>query len=362
MSASRQLLSIEDLTLLDAVESAPRDGFAGIARVFRDREVPFRPTTWSLIVDDEAEETAFLSDLATTAAATRSSKAVIRDDRRGPYVIAAVPGSSERTVDLLLTIPISDYRWRILERSVRSAVSGVSSHIVTQDQLDQLVEGLGDLDSVRVSRVTGRELRDGSSIFRGWRHDRPSYPEATREFRERPAAIRSVALWIDRNTHLQVRTTGGTTLYRGSVTLLQESVLRSLSGFAALHAATLRDRHRRTDQTPTSALQLSYGSAVFGAESATHELIESLKMQRSRGVAVLHGNPYLHAAVTDYDAASAADVFVTDDRTITIFPGYRSTKGFLASLAEDIAASLPYAGIEIIPTDVAIPTDELIGD
>ena len=74
------------------------------------------------------------------------------------------------------------------------------------------------------------------------------------------------------------------------------------------------------------------------------------------GVAVVHRNPYLHVAVTDYTDGSNFDVFVTDPSEIVVHPGFTASIGSLNRLLQRIGETLPAleVGNRPLPGDVSL--------
>jgi hypothetical protein len=81
-------------------------------------------------------------------------------------------------------------------------------------------------------------------------------------------------------------------------------------------------------------------SSIFTNPESVSALLEALAEQRGVGTAVLHRNPSLHVAVTDYLDGSNFDAFVTFDDRVVIYPGYRATVGALTRLTEHLAERL----------------------
>lgn len=341
-----QSMTVEDLALADGVDAARR-GISEIAGVFEKADVQFRPTTMTLMVQG-AERLNQLGESIASAIAQRSPSWYIQPDPLGDFVVGAVP-DQQRAVHVVTVVPTSDYRWRRLERQIRSPRSGVSPFTIDLEQLQGLAKRLGERGHLTVSRTTGRSVEDGSSISRGWSSERPSFDQAFQELIRHPASVRTVTFWIGESTNLQVRRDGGATLYRGSATIFQDVVLDHLGAAADLRAAMLRDRQRPEGRPLDEGLRVHFSSPPFAVEGSTQELSQVLYLDSEFGVAVLHENPYFHASVTDYATAASADVFVTEAGEVTIFPGYNASMAFLSRIADRIADRFPFSHLTSVP-------------
>lgn len=343
MTGRRRLgqLTREDLALADGIQVAD-GGLEELASAFEASEVPFRPTTATLMMGDRVEPD-LLAGTITRSLRDRSPQWYIQPDPLGDYVVATLPSSHSNSIHVLTVIPTSDYRWQRLDRQISTARSGVSRFTLDLTQIKRLARRLEEHGAVTVSRTTGRSVEDGSSISRGWSTDRPPFDQAFQELIQHPASVRTVTFWLGRSTHLQVRRDGGATLYKGDARLFQDVVLDHLASAAQMRSALLRDRERPPNQPLQHALTVHFSSPPFASEESTNELVQLLYSDSEFGVAVLHSNPYFHATVTDYAVAASADVFVTDASEVTIFPGYKASMAFLSRIADRIADRFPFS-------------------
>jgi len=252
--------------------------------------------------------------------------------------------------------PVTDERWRRVERWLRALEPRVASVFLDEEDFEGICEGLTTQGRVEVSRLAARVLADGSSWTRGWPEDRvferPTYSEAIAEVTGF-ASIRTLTLHVSDRLMLHLRRSAGATFYSGDFGLFHDVVFTGLVDAARRRHELLVNRQRTPGGMPTSALSVELGIPVFGQPEALQQLLSELTDQHGMGVAVLHRNPYLHLAVTDYVDGSNFDVFVTSDSELTIFPGYRATVGSLARTADAIGDR--FAAVAIGETPSARP-------
>ena len=100
-------------------------------------------------------------------------------------------------------------------------------------------------------------------------------------------------------------------------------------------------------------------TGIFSNPESVSDLLEALSEQRGVGIAVLHRNPYLHVAVTDYLDGSNFDAFVTFDDRVIIYPGYRASVGALTRLTEHLAERFAAREVADVAASTPPTRDEL---
>ena len=78
------------------------------------------------------------------------------------------------------------------------------------------------------------------------------------------------------------------------------------------------------------------------------DLLHEMAKPIGFSIAVLHRNPYLHVAVTDYLDGSNFDAFVTEHDRIVIHPGYRATAEALGRFTQAISDRFGARSVEEI--------------
>jgi hypothetical protein len=277
------------------------------------------------------------------------------------YVVSAWPTAEPGVYHLVGTVPVTDDRWRRVERWLGNSAPRLVPFVLNKADLDGVAAALAEHGRVEVSRLTARVLTDGSSYTRGWpegRTPRPTYTQALSEVQDF-ASVRTLTLHVADKLHLHLRRHAGATYYGGSFRLFEETVMSALVAAAARRKTLLSGRERRVHVTPAKAIAVQMPAGIFADGEAVTELVETLSDQRGVGIAVLHRNPYLHVAVTDYLDGSNFDAFVTFDDRVVIYPGYRATVGALTRLTENIAER--FAAREVADVKASTPPtrDEL---
>lgn len=221
-----------------------------------------------------------------------------------------------------------------------------------EGDFEGICEGLARVARVSVSRLTARVLSDGSSYTRGWPEDRvferPAFQEALDEVASF-ALVRSLTLHVGDRLSLHLRRVAGATYYGGDFDLFEEIAIRGLVEAAARRQALLTSRARTAASPVETALSINLASPALGEFETQSELVTFLASQKGLGLAVLHRNPYLHLAVTDYLDGSNFDIFVVNESQLTIFAGYRATVGSLARTADAIGDRFAAVAISEVP-------------
>lgn len=324
---------------------------------------------WVLLRDDAKARTPSLDRLGQMYGVTETrwlgrSLLYLVADNGGSYVVAALPSSHKDVLLLASSLPASDDRWRRLRRWVTKNVYPLSPVYLNEADLIAVGDALAETAPVSASRLTARNLVDGSSYTRGWpeqrRRPRPTHREVLAEVQR--LAVRTLTLHVGDRLLVQLRREGGATYYSGDFNLFDGVVLRRLEDSAAQRVELLRDRERKRDQPVPPALSVRTRTSTFANADAVSDLLYVLEHQQSTGIAVFHRNPYLHVAVTDYSDGSNFDVFVNRPDELVVIPGYSATVGALARLTDTIGEK--FAAVAVgDSTPVSAPTlDELLGD
>lgn len=300
---------------------------------------------------------------AITAFAWAGPIAVMRvgEDETG-YTVAVWPTSEQGVFHLVGTVPVTDERWRRVERWLGNSAPRIVPFVLNQADFEGVGAALAEHGRVEVSRLTARVLSDGSSYTRGWaegrRAPRPTYSQALGEVEEF-ASVRTLTVHVGDLLSIHLRRQAGATFYGGSFRLFEDVVLTALVGAAARRRALHTGRARRPHERQDQAIAVQMPTSIFANAESVSDLLEALSEQRGVGIAVLHRNPYLHVAVTDYLDGSNFDAFITFDDRVLIYPGYRASVGALTRLTEHLAER--FAAREVTEVDASNPPtrDEL---
>jgi len=340
-----------------------------VQTTFRRRgNKPDQLTVATLIADrgEPGERLAQAGGRYVDAAAWAGPVAVLRiNDKSGLYVVGVWPTSAEGVYHIVGTVPVTDERWRRVERWVANSAPRLVPFVLNQSDFEGVGAALAEHGRVEVSRLTARVLSDESSYTRGWadgrRTPRPTYSQALDEV-EGVASVRTLTVHVADHLNLHLRRQAGATYYGGDFRLFEDVVLGALVTAAGRRKELLSGRERKLHVTPERAIAVEMSSAIFADPEAVTELLDALSEQRGVGIAVLHRNPYLHVAVTDYLDGSNFDAFVTLDDRVVIYPGYRASVGALTRLTEhlserfaarevtDVRASTPPTKAELFTT------------
>jgi hypothetical protein len=321
-------------------------------------------TVWTVLAEDNpARRLVIVGGEAIDAQAQMGAVGLLLvNDHAGPFVLSIWPTGEDGAFNLIGTVPVTDERWRRVERWVANAAPRVASFVLNEADFNGIAAALTEHGRVEVSRLAARVISDGSSYTRGWpesrRRIRPSYHRAVGEV-EGVASIRTLTMHVGDSLSLHLRRQAGATFYRGNFRLFEEVVVAGLVASAGQRRRLLSGRERRSAEVPHSAIGVKLPSGLFADPDLIAELLESLSAQRGTGIAVLHRNPYLHVAVTDYLDGSNADLFVTSDDMVHIYPGFRASVGALTRLTEHLAERFAAREVADVPASSPPTTEEL---
>jgi molybdopterin converting factor small subunit len=258
-------------------------------------------------------------------------------DPRGAFVASLWPTAHEGVHILIGTVPVTDRRWRRLERWVANAAPRVFVPYLTEEEFTDLLSSLSSLGETQVSRVTARTVDVYSSRNWAWRADRyrPRPAEALSLAAAENASPRTVALEVVDVFSLHLRRDSGATLYGGNFPAFEDVVLGAFVRAAHSRLSLLSGRQRGASPSELRPIRIKLATDVFEESGAIDDLVQELSA-RGSSVALLHRNPYLHMAVTNYVDGSNADAFIFAGDEIIIFPGYAASPGALARLAATI--------------------------
>lgn len=328
--------------------------------------VPGTVTTWTLIdemgADGRGDLLAALPDVVDVRAAG-DGRVYLHRDHEGAFVLIYAPGSVDGVTHLFCPVSYTDTRWGRIQRAITRTVRSLSPVYLNEGDFLSIGDVLAEHGPVEASRLTARDLVDGSSYTRGWpearRRVRPSHRDALEEARR--LAVRSITVHVGERLHVQLRREAAATFYSGDFRLFADVVLGGMARAASLRRELLAGRQRVLNAPSPRPIAVRTDGATLGQPDAIQDLLEALEGQASTGVAVFHRNPYLHAAVTDYSDGSNFDVFVNDSDELVVIPGYRASIGALARLTDTLGVRL--SAVEVGEAAEVSPAtlDDLLG-
>ncbi|MEX2620738.1 MAG: hypothetical protein WD250_11025 [Egibacteraceae bacterium] len=285
------------------------------------------------------------------------------ESESGSYVAGVWPARHDGVFHLVGVVPVTSKKWSSLERRVARSAPVIVPVILNQADFDGIVESLAGSGRVEVSRLNFTRITDGANWQVTHPHGlgpRPSYEAAVSEITD-PVFMRTAALHIDDRLHLHLRRQAGATYYSGDFELFEERVLGGLADAASRRMRLLADRQRNVSEpAELNPVTVRLSSGLLKGSADNQFVVNALLKQPSMGVAVFHGNPYLHIAVTDYLDGSNFDAFVTTDDEVIVYPGFRSSLGSLTRLTDFLSEHL--GGVEVAAgaEEQLIPTEAFL--
>jgi hypothetical protein len=366
--SSKSLTLLDELIWSHAADLAsPGARLAEAVSEASSQQAETQLTFWTLIADgvDPLERLAKAGAASIREVQETGGIGLIRaEDPAGLFQLSIWPTSAEDVFNLVGTAPVTDDRWKRVERWVRRAAPRLVPFLLNEAEMTEICAGLSEYGRVEVSRLTARIREDDSSFSRGWPASRtklrPSYQQALGEADGK--MLRTLTLHVEERLSMHLRREAGATFYNGDFGIFGAAVISRLVSAAKQRKDLLVDRQRTTPKPAETAIAVKVPGGTFDRPDTTQELVDAMLEQRATGVAVLHRNPYLHISITDYLDGSNFDAFVTRSDEIAIHPGYRATMGALSRLTERMAQV--FGGIEVAEIAAAPrPTkDELLAD
>ena len=293
------------------------------------------------------------------ASAGRVGAMLVRDDEGSAFVVSSWPDARSGIYHLAATVPATDRRWRRFGRWLASAAPRVMPVYLDRRDFEGFVSVLGEHGEVDASRLTGRYRTDQSSYSRGWPNPkgaRIALEEVSDEVQLRTMTLSILSMpEADILLRVHLRRSAGATFYSGDFGLFQTVVLDRLGASASSRVELFRNRARTIENPVPRPIEVRIGRVRFHDAEATVEFLDRVSHFAASDTAVLHRNPYIQIAMTDYLDGSNFDVFVTSADTITVFPGYRASVSALVRLTDFLSEEFEADSVANVPA--TSPTD-----
>src|SRR5437763_7485133 len=212
-------------------------------------------TVWVLLENDIATASAALERLGAMVGIVDArwlggARIYLAADRSERYAFLVLPDAQPGVLTLVSSVTPTDDRWKRLRRWLARGAHGLSPVYLNEDDFLAIGDALATHGTVAASRLTARDLSDGSSYTRGWpeqrRRPRPSHREALAEASN--MAVRTLTLHIGNQLLVQLRREAGATFYSGDYQLFESVVMDGLEDAASRRRSLLADRERRLDE------------------------------------------------------------------------------------------------------------------
>lgn len=268
-----------------------------------------------------------------------ASRLRIQSEGGDPFVVSVWP-QADGVVHLVSTVPASDGRWQRLERWIAHAGRLTPFYLNEEDFL-AVGEGMAEFGRVEVSKLTWRDGRQSHAV--GYSANRPTLAEAVHGDLPTSGQVRT-ALMRAGELSIHLRRLAGATFYSGDLRAFDVLVLSRLKRAASERALLLRDRQREVGRVPR-ALSVRLPEPILRTADDTAEVVRILSSDTRLAVGVVHRNPYLHLAVTDYFDGSSFDVFVTSAHEVSVHAGFRASLNSLNRVLQRLTEQLQARGV-----------------
>lgn len=305
-------------------------------------------TFWTLLTPDSDALTDRLVMVGGTSVLSRRTSSVshallIEFPRTDPFVLAVWAAETSGVVHLLSSVPVSDGRWKRVERWISNTTAGAKVFLSDGDFL-RIGDRMAEFGVMGVSKLTARS-GDGSSLNRGFPSRRqPSLLEAVGMV-DRNSQLRTVLMHVGDVLSIHLRRLAGATFYSGDFSIFYDCVLREIEATATRQRTLFSGRTRHVNVPIAPPVSITLPDGFFGNRAQSGEFIGALSSISHLAVATVHRNPYLHLAVSDYTDGSTFDVFVTSDDEVDVHGGFTSSVEGFARLVTHITDLLPATDI-----------------
>jgi hypothetical protein len=305
-------------------------------------------TFWTLFSpDSEALTDRLVMSGGTSVVSRRTSSGwhalLIEFPGKEPFVLAIWAAETSGVLHLLSSVPVSDGRWKRVERWISNTTAGAKVFLSDGDFI-RIGDRLAEVGELGVSKLTAR-AGDGSSLNRGFPSRRqPSLLEAVGMV-DRSSQLRTVLMHAGEVLKIHLRRLAGATFYSGDFAAFYDCVLREIEATATRQRALYSGRARRVNVPAAPPVSITLPEGFFGNRQQSGEFISALSSISHLAVATVHRNPYLHLAVSDYTDGSTFDVFVTSDEEVDLHGGFTSSVEGFARLVTHITDVVPATDI-----------------
>lgn len=318
------------------------------------------------VVSDDTEPALTLAEAA-GASCLRTERVdnvrvLMLEHRANPFVVSLWPTANDAVWLVVATVRYTSKEWSKVERLLQRAAPQLTPVYLPHDGLSKLCAKLSNSGDVRVSKITGT-LADGSSDQRGFKDDpylyRPTYSEALEQF-EPGGSAKTMQVTVADQLSVHIRRRAGVTYKGGDPDLFVNTALKHLAALSAEAVKVFRGKERQAHTPMPRPLAIDVTEGEFADPSHLRSFVEKLDGISDVGVAVLHGNPYLHVIITDYRDGSNFDLFVTDDHQIRLYPGFRTSVGSLTRFADSLGDILPSIAVHEAQPKQGMTRDEFL--
>lgn len=244
----------------------------------------------------------------------------------------------------VLTTVAHGPHWRYaVERFIDAAHPRVYRPFLRQTDLrsvfDALQAGLNSKEELRITQVSSKRRLLHSSSRRQFQSQREwtdkPYVEAFEEAEQSLAYFRRARFEVcrpDVDGRLQSQDVHGSLSQNGVLSTNMRPAWLVSSGFAIAKARALkqaefaqnRSRKAKTPAPRTIVAQLAEQDSI--ERKHLPELVKLLRRMPKTSVSVIHGNPYLHARIVDFNDGSSFDLILVSSRRLLVVPALRATE------------------------------------
>jgi hypothetical protein len=295
--------------------------------------------------------------------AGRVGAMLVRDDDGDSFVVSSWPDSRAEIYHVAATVPATHRRWLRFNRWLTSSAPRVTPIYLDRRDFEGFVSVLSEHGEVDASRLTGRYQTDRSSYSRGWPN--PKSARAALEEVADEVQLRTMTLSVLEPSQAEVllrvhlRRAAGATFYSGDFQLFRSVVLDRLAAAASRRVKLFRDRARTQENPVARPVEVKVGRARFDESGAVVDFLERVSRYAASDTAVLHRNPYLQVALTDYLDGSNFDIFITSVDRITVFPGYQASVSALVRLTDFLSEEFEADGVADVPAPGPVELEDL---
>jgi hypothetical protein len=276
-------------------------------------------------------------------------------DHAGKFVLYQLPNFL--FTYLIITIENSDFFHKDLRPFIKSFYSEIIFPFIKSTDLIRRIEsykGYNNLSDIIITRASQRIRYHEEMSMSTVTWNNSSLEDAYAWLKENNGWFKSLqfkALVNDREVSVSF-------IDRNGVVRTEKNFIRIFEAFILPNCAIienyiklLRNRSRRDhDDLDVRPISIKYDTSVFREIEDNKKFIQALASLENTSVSILHGNPYIHVAIVDYNDGSTCDLWVLNDNEILITPQLHSSIISLKRLVNHIYDN--YAEGELVNYDV----------
>lgn len=255
---------------------------------------------------------------------------------KGSFVIFK---NSEEDVWTATTPDGEDFYENAVNPFIRMFRPDFSMSYLTSEEMRKVLEVIED-------RINGKVMSDKIIFYSrnqeaNMSFETSDFQTAFNKAEEEDGYVDKIEFYLDTNSGEEFRgylTRHGHTRYiSGNKEFYYNHLLENLAESISKKTKLFRDREKEANSEDGNTIEIKFDRNTIEDTKDNKRVIDVLQKIKKSSVVVYHDNPYLHASVLSYEDGTSADVFITNDDTISIIPGFKASEDGLMKIADQIS-------------------------